>query len=306
MNGLLVLATVAQLLANPAPAYSSDMSVETRAAYELLREAPPADLVAALHGLGERGDLSAIEFLGEIYGFGLFEVAIDASRACDFFERAAPHRPDAAHNFATCFYTGRGRPLNLAAAREWYARAAEGGWTTAHCALGNMLVRGEGGERDPANGVALCQLAADRGDRDAQTDLGGYLLTGQGVPRDPVAARGYLERAAGQRQANAAFLMAQIYWKGDGVEKDLAVARRWWEVSYEAGRADAAYWVFQAILAVMIDNSGGEPNIDATRLPEAIAWAEIAAERDPDPTQRAKAADVLPALRRQQAERRPD
>lgn len=306
MSGLLALAAVAQLLADPVPAYSSEMSAETRAAYEEFKNAPPAELLAALDGVAARDDFSAIEFLGEIYNFGLFGVAADPARACEFFARAAPHRPDAAHNFATCHFTGRGWPLDLVAAREWYTRAAQGGWTTSYCALGNMLVRGEGGASDPENGVALCRLAAERGDPDAQTDLGGYLLTGRGVARDPVAARGWLEQAAGKRQPNAAFLLAQIYWKGDGVAEDRAVARHWWEVSHEAGRPDAAFWVLQAVLMAMIDNSGPEPKLDRSMLDEAIAWAEIVAEDEPDPTARGKAADLLPGLRRLKAERQPD
>jgi uncharacterized protein len=276
------------------------MSAEARATYQELKGAPPAELLSALDRLAARGDLSAVEFLGEKDNFGLFGVARDAPRACGLFERAAPHRPDSAHNFATCLYSGDGRPQDFPAARQWYARAAEGGWATAHCALGNMLIRAEGGERDAESGIALCRMAADRGDRDAQTDLGTYLLLGTGIARDAVQARGWLEKAARQRQANAAYLLAQIYWKGDGVDQDRAVARQWWEVAHEAGRPDAAYQVLQAILVRMIDNSGSRPVIDRAYLPEALAWAEIAAERDPDPALRSKAAELIVVFKQEQ------
>jgi uncharacterized protein len=306
MTGLLVLATVAQLLSSPPVSYTSEMSAEARSTYESLKDAPPAELLTALEGLAAGGDLSAVEFLGEIYNFALFGVARDAPRACDLFERAAPHRPDAAHNFATCLYNGEGRPQDLPAARQWYARAAEGGWTTAHCALGNMLVRAEGGERDAENGIALCRLAAERGDRDAQTDLGIYLLVGNGVARDAIAARGWLEKAARQRQANAAYLLAQVYWNGDGVEKDVGVARQWWEVAHEEGRPDAAFRVMQTILANMRDSPGVRPTSNIAFLTDAIAWAEIAVEREPDPGRRSQAAEVLASFKQLRDDRSAD
>lgn len=303
MGSLIILATVAQLLANPPASYTSEMTPATRAAYEQHKDAAPAELLAALEELAQAGDFSAVEFLGETYGFGLFGQAVDSSRACDLFERAAPHRADAAHNFATCLYTGRARSQDMPAARQWYTRAAEGGWTTSLCGLGNMLIKGEGGESDRPAGLALCRIAAERGDRDAQTDLGGYLLLGEVVERDPVEARRWLERAARQRQANAAYLLAQIYWNGDGIDKEPAFARQWWEVAHERGRPDAAFRIVQTILARMTANPEA---FNRAYLPEAITWAEIAAEREPDPARRSQAADLLASFRRLEGGERPE
>lgn len=297
MASLVVFATVAQLLASPPATYVSDMTGSTRAAYEQTKDAPPAELVAALQALSEAGDESAGEFLAELYGFGLLGVARDETKACAMFERLAPRRPDSAHNFATCLYAGRAREQDLPAARQWYARAAEGGWTTSLCGLGNMLIKGEGGETDRPAGLALCRLAAERGDRDAQTDLGGYLLLGEVAERDPIEARRWLEPAAQQRQANAAYLLAQIYWNGDGIDKDPAVARQWWEVAHERGRPDAAFRIMQTILARMTADPDA---LNRAYLPEAIAWAEIAADREPDAARRRQAAELLASFKRLQ------
>jgi TPR repeat protein len=302
VSALLVLATIAQLLADPPVAYTSEMTPAARAAYEEHRDDPPAELLAALGTLADRGDLSAAEFLGEIYHFGLFGVTRDDPQACDLFERAAPDRADAAHNLATCYFSGSGRPRDHVRAREWYLQAAQAGWTNANCALGNMLVRGEGGEREPETGVALCRLAAERGDRDAQTDLGGYLLVGTGAARDPIAARGYLESAARQGQVNAAYLLGQVYSRGDGVALDRGAARQWFEVAHEGGRPDAAYRILQLILAEMVDRSGPQPIVDRTRLPDAINWAEIAAAHEPDAERKREAAEFLASLRRSSGE----
>lgn len=300
MGVSLFIASVAQTLASPPAPYVANVSPEARAAYEQSKDASPAEIVAALRAVAEGGDRSATEFLGEIYAFGLFGMAEDDRTACDLFESVAEHRPDSAHNFATCFFSGQGRPKDMPAAREWYARASEGGWPKAHCALGNMLIRGQGGEGDVANGLELCRLAANLGDADAQTDLGGYLLLGKVTRKNVLAARVWLERAAAQGHANAAFLLGQIHWKGDGTPRDTVAAGNRWRQAYEAGRPDAAFWVLQAIVSGMTKQHGVEGRIDRAALPEAIAWAELASQRDPDPSRRRQAADLLREMKQLQ------
>lgn len=293
MGAFLFIASVAQTLASPPAPYVAEVSPEARAAYEQSKDDPPAEIVAALRAVADGGDRSATEFLGEIYGFGLFGVAENDRAACDLFETVAEHRPDSAHNFATCFYSGEGRQKDMSAAREWYARASEGGWPKAHCALGNMLVRGQGGEADVASGLELSRLAANFGDADAQTDLGGYLLVGQVTRKNAVAARVWLEKAAAQGQANAAFLLGQIHWNGDGTPRDRVAAGNRWREAYQAGRPDAAFWVLQAIVSVMTTRDAADHGIDRAALPEAIAWAELASRHDPDASRREQAAELL-------------
>lgn len=254
----------------------------------------PADFIAKIRMLGDRNDASAIELLGEIYAFGGFGVMPDQAKACDLFERAADRRGDAAHNLARCYETGQGgRAVDASKARQYYARGAGFGYAKSQCALGNLMVAGNGGPIDAAGGVELCRRGAEAGNADAQTDYGGYLLVGKVARRDPVEARRWLLEAAQQRQGNAAYLLAQIYWKGDGVVADRVVAARWWRVAHDAGRPDAALWLGREAFARSLGDNNGQKTVDRDILKEARSWFVIAAEKDPDGKLRAEATAAI-------------
>lgn len=246
--------------------------------------------------LADGGDVSAAEMLGEIYRFGMFDVGPDLPKACDWHERAANSRGDAAHNLAMCFETGEGRTRDLARARTLYARADGLGWIQARCALGTMLVQGRGGAADPARGGALCRSAAEADNANAQADYGTFLLMGTIGPKDAAGARHWLTAAAEQRQANAAFLLGQMYWNGDGIPVDSAAAARWWKVAWDNGRKDAAALLARAVFKRMVPD--GKTIADRSLLPEYLRWLRAAAAEDPDPARRAEYADIVATLER--------
>ena len=190
-----LLPLLLQLGEAPEAYYEPQFSDETTGIVQSADDLEPDAFILALDRLADEGDDSALEVLGEIFSFGLFGFERDAGRACDYFERVGERRADSLHNQATCYFSGDGRPQDHARARTLYVAAAEAGWIMSYCAYGNMLVRGEGGPVDAAEGVRLCRMTAASGDADAQTDYGTYLLTGQGVERDPVTARFVLEQA---------------------------------------------------------------------------------------------------------------
>lgn len=256
----------------------------------------PGELIRQLEALASAGDMSAAEVLGEAAQHGAFGVTVNPTKACDWYDRAAPERADSTHNLALCFETGNGRPRDPARARSLYAVAAEKGWIQAKCALGTMLVRGLGGPVDAPRGVALCREAAEAGNAHAQTDYANYLLMGEGVPKDMVEARRWYTAAAQQNQPNAALVLGQIYWNGDGVAADPAAAERWWRVAHEYGRADAAGLMVQAVFKRMITTREGKKVVDRSMLPEAVHWLRIAAEKEPDRARRARFGDTLRTL----------
>jgi uncharacterized protein len=248
-----------------------------------------------LEALLAAGDGSAGALLGELLMLPGRRGGPDLVRACNYSEKAGDH-PEALHNLATCYFSGGGRPRDPARARHLYRRASDLGLAKAACALGNMLIRGDGGAKDGPGGVDLCRRGADAGDPDAQTDYGGYLLLGGVVARDPVAARRYLTLAAQRKQRNAAFLLGQIYWNGDGIAKDKAEAARWWSVAYEAGRLDAARLLaMEAVGRLLAAIQAKQPSPPAAEA-DARRWLAIAAEKDPDPANRREAADMLSKL----------
>jgi TPR repeat protein len=282
------------------------------ASFLLLLQAGGGDLSPALHSLidgrgamsdpqfiervtmlADGGDASAAEMLGELHRSGGFGMARDLPKACDWHERAAKERGDAAHNLALCFETGEGRTRDPARARLLYARADALGWIQARCALGTMLVHGRGGAADPAKGGALCRAAAEAGNANAQSDYAIFLLMGQLGPKDAVGARRWFTAAAEQGQANAAFLLGQMYWKGDGAPVDRAAAARWWKVAWDNGRKDAAALLSREVFNRMVPDG---KTVDRSLLPEYLRWLRAAATEDPDPAERAKYAGILATL----------
>ncbi|MBV7258555.1 tetratricopeptide repeat protein [Erythrobacter crassostreae] len=293
MFDLMILSVALQLQAVPDEFYKSETSKEVRAVIEQLDALPVEDAVSQLEALAQNGDDSALELLGEMFNEGLGGFPNDANRACDYFERQEGRRADGLHNYATCFYSGRGRDEDLARARSLYKKAAEAGWRMSFCAYGNMLVRGQGGPEDQAEGVRLCRMTSVAGDPDAQTDYGGYLLMGVGVDRDPVAARFVLEQAGVQEQPNAAFLLAQIYQKGDGVEADTHLSREWFERAYQWGRLDAAFQLGLNYARRGFRQEGEEMFVESELMGRAVKWFEVAAERDPDAKTREQAKEMV-------------
>ncbi|WP_054527648.1 tetratricopeptide repeat protein [Citromicrobium sp. WPS32] len=273
-------------------------SAETLGILDTIDPADPDTAIAALEALGEAGDASAVEALGELFGAGARGIRRDPARACDYFEQVPAERADAQHNIATCYYDGVGRPRDHAKARVHYARAIAAGFTQSQCALGNMLIKGEGGAPDVERGLALCRQAGTAGNAHAQTDLGGYLLMGQYTKRDPVAARYWLEKAGAQDQANASYLLGQIYQKGDGVDRDLAKAQSWFERAHAHGRADAAFRVFETLFQRGYVSDGERASVDPGLLQDAVEWARIAAETDPDAENRTLAREAPDAIKR--------
>lgn len=289
-----------QLSAAPDEFFRQEYSEETSAAIAQREDTDMDALTRALEQLGEAGDASAYEALGEIYFNGLFGIAADPSRGCDYFEKVGAARPDALHNLATCFYSGRGREKDQAKAREFYVHAAKGGWRMSYCAYGNMLVRGEGGPVDAAEGLRLCRMTAALGDADAQTDHGTYLLTGQGTDRDPVAARFVLEQAAAQGQRNAAFLLGQIYTRGDGTPTDHKQASEWFEKAFEYGRSDAAFEAARSYMRRGYREEDGKiAFVDPDLLRTARTWLLKALKvEQPGSPRHTQIEELIPAVER--------
>ena len=293
-----VLAIAAPLAEAPAEFYQPEFSAEVRALITPGDAAATEDKRAALEALADAGDISALEVLGELHMFGLGAIGKDVARGCDYFERVGDRRADSLHNLASCYWNGDGRVQDYAKARALYLKAAEAGWRMSFCAYGKMLVLGQGGAADPAEGIRLCRMTALLGDKDALTDYGTFLLTGKGVERDPVTARYMLERAAEQGQANAAFLLGQIHSKGDGTPKDLNRAGEWFGKAYDGGRRDAAERAADAyFIGGYTPLEGDQLSLKPSLLRKAIVWYEkaLAYER-PGSERHTKIAALIPKL----------
>lgn len=274
-----------------ASAQDAEVSPELRAAVRQIAAGEPDQGLARVQALADSGDLEAHNLLGELYS-GLAGVAADRPRSCEHFRMAREARPSAAHNYGQCLWEGAYGERDFVEARVWYQRGADGGFLQAKCALGNMLIRGDGGPAEPERGLALCRQAADAGDANAQADMGDHYGAGRGVAQDYAMARQWYERAAAQGQRNAAFQRGVLDWNGLGGPVDLVSASRWFEQAYRAGRRDAAKLVGRSAFIRAVPHAPRGP-VDVMLLAQAKQWYEIAVVEDPDPQARAQSAVML-------------
>jgi hypothetical protein len=97
-------------------------------------------------------------------------------------------------------------PLDLAAAKIWFERAARSGHLDAETTLG-LLVFQNG---DRAEGLKWLRQAADQGEPRALLVVGTALFNGDGVPQDRVLGYAYVSRSATQGLAPAQDTLAQL------------------------------------------------------------------------------------------------
>ncbi|GAA3885884.1 hypothetical protein GCM10022276_01190 [Sphingomonas limnosediminicola] len=113
---------------------------------------------------------------------------------------------DAAFNLGQAYRLGRGVPINLAAAKNWFERAAKKGHVDAQTTLGLLLF--ENGDREA--GIKWLKTASDKGDARAMLVYGTALFNGDAVKRDRVLGYALVSRAAAQGLAPAQETLTQL------------------------------------------------------------------------------------------------
>ena len=125
----------------------------------------------------EQGCQTSMVNLGRVYFFGGHGVAKNEAAAVNWYRRAAKVGDDFGQlNLARCYYNGQGVDQSLRKARRWLEKSADQGHADALCALGIMLVKGEGGARDVSGGMGLWEEAAAKGHEEALGNLQRILL----------------------------------------------------------------------------------------------------------------------------------
>jgi cell division septation protein DedD len=119
---------------------------------------------------------------------------------------AAKDDADAQFNLGQAYKLGRGVPVDLATAEEWYRKAALQGHPQAEESYGLTLF--ENNKR--AQAAEWLQKAASRGEQRAQYVLGTMYFNGDGVERDWVRAYALTVRAAAQGMQQASSAQAQM------------------------------------------------------------------------------------------------
>ena len=106
--------------------------------------------------------------------------------------------------------------------------AAKKGNPKAEAQLGEMLLRGEGIDKDEARAVALLEKAARAGHSAAAFRIGMLLANGDnGVTKDPERALAYFRAAAAGGEKEAFFNIGANYASARGVKRDYSEALAW-------------------------------------------------------------------------------
>jgi TPR repeat protein len=150
----------------------------------------------------------------------------------------------------------------------------------------------------PADQDKACKIAraAPVGMRAVQAELGQCLLLGIGGPRDPVAARDALSIAANAGNANAAIDLGRMHWNGDGTAKDNAAAATWWRSAHRANHPSAPFLLGQEAMVRLFDVPSPD-KADRRLLDEAIDYFDAALKVEPDAANRAAAGKHRDMLR---------
>lgn len=101
-----------------------------------------------------------------------------------FLAAAEAGFPQAMHNVASRFDTGRGVEQDKKSAAAWYRKAANHEVARSQADLGLMLVTGEGIERNEQEGFELILRAAEYGIPQAQQSASVLFRDGTGTQRD--------------------------------------------------------------------------------------------------------------------------
>ena len=141
------------------------------------------------------------------------KAGIEAWQRADYGAAVAIWRPlaekgdaDAQFNLGQAYRLGRGVPINLAAAKTWFERAAASGHLDAETTLGLLLFQ----NGDQAQGLKWLKQAAELGEPRAVLVYGTALYNGDGVPQDHLLGYAYVSRAAAQGLSPAKDTLAQL------------------------------------------------------------------------------------------------
>jgi TPR repeat protein len=148
-----------------AAARGDDCAKAELAQLALARQVPANDQRATAAWFEQRagaGDSTAAFNLGICLAEGIGIQRNDAI-ALRMFRHLAEHLPLAQYWCGRMLSEGRGSPPDLAAARNWFLRAADQHVADAEVAAGEMLINGRGGPRDPILAVSLFIRAAASG-----------------------------------------------------------------------------------------------------------------------------------------------
>jgi TPR repeat protein len=196
----------------------------------------------------EHGSMMAQYWLGEIYFSGISNNGVsDYPAAKKWFMAAAQQGQGLAelrlaYLYAEAHY--KGLTTNYPEAEKWFTKAAEQNAGDAQFRLGNFY---HNYKNPPEFEKAVYWLtrAAKGGNRLAMFDLSQMLKRGEGAPKDPAQALVWMKRAADLDMLPAQMMLSEMYATGDGVKKD-PLQSLLWTLKVAEGSAAIPHWIDKA------------------------------------------------------------
>jgi TPR repeat protein len=120
------------------------------------------------------------------------------------------------------FETGQGMAIDMAQAKDWYARSATAGYPAGMGGLGAMYFNGSAGPRDPVQAEQWWRKGALAGDGRSMAGLSLLYESGEGgMPKDPTLSLEWLTKAVATGSGHALVRMGVRLRDGTGVQANL-------------------------------------------------------------------------------------
>ncbi|MEM6667234.1 MAG: SEL1-like repeat protein, partial [Pseudomonadota bacterium] len=152
---------------------------------------------------------------------------------------AASGDPQAQFEVAARYTDGRGTPIDLFSAAQWYAKAAGQGLAPAQYRLGSLYEKGQGVEKDLQMAKIWYERGAAQGNRKSMHNLA--VLTAEGIDGEPdyEAAISWFRKAAELGLTDSQYNLGILYARGLGTEQNVAESYKWFAIAADGGDKDA-------------------------------------------------------------------
>ena len=154
-------------------------------------------------------------------------------------KKAFSGAPEAQHDLATMYASGKSVAQDYKRAAYWFYKAADGGIANADYNLGVMFQQGMGVRKDVNKALGWYEKAAQLGHPEAMYNLGIAYVEGVGTTRNIDRGVSYFKKAANAGVAQAAYNLGVLYESNFVGAINLAKAAEWYQVAADEGHASA-------------------------------------------------------------------
>ena len=151
----------------------------------------------------------------------------------------AAGNPAAEYEIGVRYSEGRGVPMDLELAAQWFERAASHGLAPAQYRVGSLYEKGQGVKKDLNKARTFYLQAADKGNAKAIHNLAVLYAEGIDGKADYPAAAQWFRKAASRGVADSQYNLGILYARGIGVEQNLAESYKWFALAAAQGDQDA-------------------------------------------------------------------